>query len=257
LKILHFEYNYRLEFDADIQNQQFQLRCIPRVDNHQKILEIDYSIQPIDQVTRLKDGFNNSIYVGSSLKPHNYFSFIVKGKIAIDYSQKFPKEKSFSIYKYITPLTDFDKKIEQLANHYRRLDDYQKCISLMHQIYRDMTYAPGTTSIYTTAKEAYALGQGVCQDYAHILISALRYLNVPSRYVAGMMLGEGASHAWVEAYVDEHWLGLDPTNNKLVDEGYIKLSHGRDYRDCVIDKGRFTGNCRQRQFVSVIVKEEE
>lgn len=257
MKILRFEYNYRLEFDRDIQDQQFLLRCIPREGIHQKILEIDYTISPIDQVIRLKDGFNNSIYVGSSLKPHNYFSFVVKGRIAIDHGQQDIKEKSYSLYKYMTPLTDHDQNIENMAKPYQYLDDHKKSIALMHQVYRDMIYTPNATSIYTTAKEAYTLGQGVCQDYAHILISALRYLNVPSRYVAGMMIGEGASHAWVEAYVNEHWIGLDPTNNKIVDEGYIKLSHGRDYRDCVIDKGRFIGNCRQRQYVNIVVEEEK
>lgn len=255
MKILDFEYNYKLEFDQDISDQQFQLRCIPRDGTHQKVLEIDYYIQPVDQVTRLKDGFGNPIYVGSSLKLHNYFSFSVKGKIKVDSQPIIPEGDCYPVYKYNTELTKSSPKIERLAKQFHHLNDEDKCIALMHQVYNDMTYVPGITSIYTCADEAYELKQGVCQDYSHILISALRTTGIPARYVAGMILGEGLTHAWVEAYAGNRWLRLDPTNNKMVDEGYIKLSHGRDFHDCIIDKGMFNGNCKQKQKVSVIVKE--
>ena len=90
-------------------------------------------------------------------------------------------------------------------------------------------------------------GVGVCQDYAHILISMCRLSGIPARYVAGMMVGEGASHAWTEVWLDGGWTGVDPTHNRPVDETYIKLAHGRDFGDGAIDKGCFIGSATQRQ----------
>ncbi len=70
-----------------------------------------------------------------------------------------------------------------------------------------------------------------------------------------MMLGEGASHAWVEVWVNGMWVGIDPTNNRLTDETYIKLTHGRDFGDGAIDRGRFLGFAGQTQ--KILVKVEE
>ena len=100
------------------------------------------------------------------------------------------------------------------------------------------------------------LKKGVCQDYAHILIALLRMMRIPARYVVGMMIGEGFSHAWVEMEADGRWYGLDPTNDVLVGENYIKISHGRDYNDCIVNKGVFTGMASQKQDISVIVCEQ-
>ena len=99
------------------------------------------------------------------------------------------------------------------------------------------------------------LGCGVCQDYSHILISLCHLAGIPARYVVGMLTGEGASHAWVEIYQDEKWYALDPTNNLIVDDEHIKISHGRDYRDCLINQGVFTGCAKQTQEIQVVVEE--
>lgn len=256
MKTLNFLYQYKLEFDNNITNQQFQLRCIPRDGTHQKILDIDYTIHPVDKVTRLKDGFGNPIYVGSSLLEHNYFAFEVKGKVLVDTNPIIPEGKCYPIYKYYTKLTSIDNNLKALGDKFASLDKENKAITLMHEVYKELEYTPGITNINTSASEAYTLKKGVCQDYSHILITILRYVGIPARYVAGLMIGEGATHAWVEAYVEDHWLRLDPTNNKLVDDNYIKLAHGRDFNDCVIDKGTFHGNCNQTQSVRVVVKEE-
>lgn len=89
------------------------------------------------------------------------------------------------------------------------------------------------------------------------MLSLCRMLGIPCRYVAGMLIGEGASHAWVEIADNGVWYGLDPTNGTRVSEEHIKISHGRDYADCLINQGVFTGNAVQRQSVSVSVQEVE
>ena len=75
------------------------------------------------------------------------------------------------------------------------------------------------------------LGKGVCQDYSHILIALCRKYKIPARYVVGMIIGEGATHAWVEVYYDGCWYGLDPTHNKEVDDYFIKIGGTPSYND--------------------------
>ena len=106
-----------------------------------------------------------------------------------------------------------------------------------------------------SAEEAAALSMGVCQDYAHILLALLRHEHIPCRYVVGMMMGEGASHAWIEVSDGEKWIALDPTNNCPVDDRYINISHGRDAKDCTINQGFFYGLPEQLQEIHVVVEE--
>ena len=94
----------------------------------------------------------------------------------------------------------------------------------------------------------------MCQDYSHILISLCHMEKIPARYVVGMLEGEGLSHAWVEIYENGMWIGLDPTNDLVVGEQHIKVSSGRDYGDCTINQGIFTGAANQTQTASVVVE---
>lgn len=88
------------------------------------------------------------------------------------------------------------------------------------------------------------------------MIALMHMSGIPARYVVGMLQGEGLSHAWVEIYENGMWIGLDPTNNLVVSDRHIKISHGRDYKDCTINQGFFTGNADQRQQIRVSVTEE-
>lgn len=85
-----------------------------------------------------------------------------------------------------------------------------------------------------------------------------RHVGLTARYIAGLLGGEGATHAWVEVYHNERWIGLDPTHNRMVDDNYITIAHGRDYRDCMLDIGIFSGcNVQQHQWVNASVREQE
>ncbi|MCC8102136.1 MAG: transglutaminase family protein [Clostridiales bacterium] len=128
-------------------------------------------------------------------------------------------------------------------------------ITLMHGLYEHFTYVQGVTDVRTTVEEAMVLGKGVCQDYSHILLSLCRIWKIPCRYVVGMLIGEGLSHAWVEICSGGCWYALDPTNNLIVDDQHIKISAGRDYRDCIVSQGVFVGRTTQTQTVAVRVKE--
>ncbi len=131
--------------------------------------------------------------------------------------------------------------------------DYDKALYIMHRLHSDMKYKSGVTDLYTTAEEAFRMKKGVCQDYAHIYIALAKLAGIPARYVAGLMIGEGMSHAWVEVLCKGKWIGIDPTNNLLVDDNYIKLGHGRDAFDCQINLGIMHGGGKQRQRIEVLV----
>ncbi len=112
--------------------------------------------------------------------------------------------------------------------------------------YRALEYENGVTTFRTTAAEALALGKGVCQDFAHIMISLCRLCHLPARYVSGHMLGEGGTHAWVEVLLpvvgnpkQALVVPFDPTHERETSLSYITIAVGRDYFDVAPTSGAF------------------
>jgi transglutaminase-like putative cysteine protease len=110
----------------------------------------------------------------------------------------------------------------------------------------ELRYAPGTTGVRTTAAEALAQRSGVCQDFAHVMLALCRLGGLPARYVSGHLLGEGGTHAWVEALLPDPAragqllaLPLDPTHGREAGLNYITVAVGRDYRDVAPTSGSF------------------
>jgi transglutaminase-like putative cysteine protease len=141
----------------------------------------------------------------------------------------------------------------------------QSIKSCSEYIYTQFKYVKGITNVETTIDEILEFRSGVCQDFAHVLLQLLRSIGIPSRYVSGYicpnkngMRGEGATHAWVEAYLPKFgWIGIDPTNNCFVNEHHIKLADGRDFKDCTPIKGTFKGPANHDLMVYVSVGYED
>ncbi|TMC94633.1 MAG: transglutaminase family protein [Chloroflexi bacterium] len=113
-------------------------------------------------------------------------------------------------------------------------------------VHNALSYEHGATGIHTTAAQALALGRGVCQDYAHLMLALCRLCGLPARYVSGHLLGEGGTHAWVEILVpapelpsEALALALDPTHGCETDLHYITVAVGRDYYDVAPTSGTF------------------
>jgi transglutaminase-like putative cysteine protease len=124
-------------------------------------------------------------------------------------------------------------------------------------VHNALHYEHGATDIHTTAAQAQALGRGVCQDYAHIMLALCRLCGLAARYVSGHLLGEGGTHAWVEALVvaPEHpgeavALAFDPTHGCETDLHYITVAVGRDYYDVAPTSGTFQAPYRGQLTVS-------
>jgi transglutaminase-like putative cysteine protease len=132
---------------------------------------------------------------------------------------------------------------------------------LSHRIHREFSYKPKSTSIETPLADVLRSRRGVCQDFAHVLIGALRSQHLAARYVSGYLrsgekvTGAEASHAWVSAFIPGYgWLDLDPTNDVVPSDGHITLAWGRDYGDVPPVKGIALGGGGQKVEVEVSVK---
>ena len=130
-----------------------------------------------------------------------------------------------------------------------------KAWMLMKCLHEEFHYETGSTTMRTTAEEAFMQRKGVCQDYAHIMIALCHLAKIPARYVAGMMVGEGYSRAWVEILSEDVWYAFDPTHACEAKENYIKIGVGRDAEDCMINKGILKGGGSQTQEIRVLVEE--
>ncbi|MBB5690947.1 transglutaminase family protein [Roseomonas alkaliterrae] len=143
-------------------------------------------------------------------------------------------------------------------------------LELMGRIRRDFTYRPGVTGPHTQVADVLESRTGVCQDYAHVMISGLRGLGIPARYVSGYVRtrpppggiarrGSDQSHAWVEAWLGpEHgWVGLDPTNDIVVKDEHVVLAWGRDFADVSPLRGVILGGGEHGLWVGVDLEEAE
>lgn len=134
---------------------------------------------------------------------------------------------------------------------------------LMAAIHGHVAYETGVTHAHTTAAEAFAEAQGVCQDHAHVFIGMARRLGVPARYVTGYLItGEGASstaaHAWAEALVPGlGWVGFDPANGKCPTDHYVRLAAGIDASGVAPIRGSRRGGAGERMSVAVRVEQHE
>lgn len=138
---------------------------------------------------------------------------------------------------------------------------------LTFRIHRDFSYTPNLTNVSTRVAEVLSLRQGVCQDFAHLMIAGLRGLGLSARYVSGYVYtrsgqgetprpGSDASHAWVSVWCgpDLGWVEFDPTNDLLVENEHIVLAYGRDFPDATPLRGVILGGGSHTLRVAVAVK---
>ncbi|MFP5461189.1 MAG: transglutaminase domain-containing protein [Gammaproteobacteria bacterium] len=142
----------------------------------------------------------------------------------------------------------------------------EAAVDLMRRVHRDFEYAPDATSVSTRAPEALSQHKGVCQDFAHVMIGAMRNLGLAARYVSGYLLtrpppgqprlvGADATHAWVEAWCPaQGWVGLDPTNDIPADLDHVTVAWGRDYADVAPLRGVIRGGGHVEPSVAVTVE---
>ena len=258
IRRLQYLYHMQLNFELPVREHHFKLRCFPSTDARQKVFNERIEIYPVHFSNTEKDSFGNTCVYGTAKQTHDHFSVDVQGEADIDIDRQLKDEEyKVGIFKYETPLTKAGTSIRkfhlELEPAVLYPNNFERAFYIMNMIYDDFSYVQGVTGISTDAEEAFNLRRGVCQDYAHILLALCRLERIPCRYVAGMIPGEGATHAWTEIYDNGVWRMLDPTHNRECDDTYIKISSGRDAKDCSINQGVFYGGGKQTQEIKVKV----
>jgi len=267
LKTVSFQYQTELVFSSPASDHRFLLRILPKSDGRQSIKNLLWQIAPEATVWRTSDSFGNDALAGFVSAPHDHFRFGIDAVAEVTDAPYTASAEPERVLLYPTELTRIRRG---LADFYKELDGFAPCGGtpdgvapngtdgalqrvqyFSHAVHTRLRYERGVTVNSTTAQEAFDLGAGVCQDYAHILLALLRYGGVPCRYVAGLASDYGETHAWVEAWIADRYYGIDPTRDKLIDEGYIALSRGRDFEDCSVERGIFKGACRGTQTITM------
>jgi transglutaminase-like putative cysteine protease len=172
-----------------------------------------------------------------------------------------------SRYRFESPYVRYDAHIAQFArtSFAPGMPLLRGCADLMARIHREFRFDARATQVATPISEVLEKRHGVCQDFAHLMIGALRSLGLAARYVSGYLLtmpppgrsrlvGADASHAWVSVHCPRHgWVDFDPTNNMRPDLGHISLAHGRDFGDVSPLRGIILGGGKHELNVRVTV----
>ena len=164
---------------------------------------------------------------------------------------------------YIPPSDTLDEFVKELPIQDQTVVEYGH--QMMTHIFNTFEYSSGFSNLVTPLSEIHAARKGVCQDFAHLAIGALRRQGIPARYVSGYLetlpppgqkklQGADASHAWFAIFDSEHgWVDFDPTNNKRPDAQYTTTAWGRDYGDVTPVKGMVYGGGKHSLTVEVDV----
>ena len=281
MKTLRFNYRMELEFSLEANHHRFSVKCLPVSDETQHLKDCSLDIFPRVPLSYSSDAFGNRIIYGLIEQPHTRFTVKLSGIAACGLcAGRRVLQQTAALYRYQSMMTKpgkalfrmrenaFSSFAGQQALHSaceRALRERRDCLTreevlalgdlLTGYLFSIMRYAPGETNTETTAEQAAELQYGVCQDYSHIMLALLRMHHIPCRYCVGLMYGEGASHAWVEAAAGGIWVGFDPTNGRRTDDGYLSISFGRDAKDCLMNRGVFVGGGYQTQTVYAVLEE--
>ncbi|MGJ7919492.1 transglutaminase family protein [Neobacillus sp. LXY-4] len=273
-------------YKESVEDSVNEIRLTPRTDSRQSCVKHLLTIAPDTELFSYQDYFGNVAHAFTVNKPHrelvikshslvvthetdqNVYNLLpLKKEKEIIKSEPF--QNTFAEYLNGTSYTFITEEIKKYAATLPDVESsgsvYQLLRDISETIYSSFIYDPNATHVHTTVEETVKLRRGVCQDFAHLMSAVCRIKGIPSRYISGYhFIGDlqgghadynQASHAWVEAYVPGiGWVGFDPTNNGLIDWRYVKVGHGRDYRDIVPVKGIYKGTAKQTLSVEVDVK---
>jgi transglutaminase-like putative cysteine protease len=261
---------------ADSVNESYTvLHLQPRSDPYQFCTKFAIDVTPHARINSYADRFGNDVQHFAILPPHDALSITTRSNVVtmLEHDPMPPFDATRA-------MLDADPKVERFydflheSSFVRFVDEGATfraefgepgeslgvwCTNVMHHIHASFSYDTDATTVRTTVTEAIARRAGVCQDFAHIMISVLRAAGIPARYVSGYIfrgesrvLGAEASHAWCEAYLPPYgWVGFDPTNDRAINDHFVKVALGRDYRDVSPVRGVYRGGRQSEMSVNV------
>lgn len=243
--VIHQDVSY--EYDEPVTDLRQRLVILPRR-HHGDQLRIAhrFEVRPgASSVVRHRtDRFGNSVLNVATPEVHRCIEF--RGRAVITRARKGTDGAGWSACRpTATALTTPDEAIRAATAELREsagaADVADVADSLADLIHRSFEYRHDVTSVRTTAAEAWTIRQGVCQDMAHVMIAMCTSLGVASRYISGHLVGDGASHAWVEVFdhARQNVVAVDPTHGRRTDLRYVTTAAGRDYRDVAPTTGTY------------------
>lgn len=278
-------YTYSGTVTSSRQLAHLQPRVTPWQDVHRHRIAV--SPAPAER-TDGEDYFGNAVLRFAVYEPHDELIVRAESEVTVrDYleeaeARQLPWETALAPTAAVGRIIDLDVEqyrvgsrmapiLGEAAAYARRSFDPKRewldaLLELTHRIHDDFAYDPKATTVTTRVLEVLEHRRGVCQDFAHLMISCLRSLGLPARYVSGYVLtraaegrprlvGADASHAWVASHCPEYgWIAFDPTNAKLAATEFVTLGWGRDFSDVTPLRGVVLGAADQQLSVAVSVQ---
>jgi transglutaminase-like putative cysteine protease len=254
----HFEYNTALVYAV----QRFMLT--PLGFASQRVESWKITAPGMDKALAYSDGFGNKVHLASLANHQGPMDVVAEGIVESSDAGGLVKGIAEiaprAVYLRQTPVTAPSEAMLKLATPVATKDTLPFLHQLLKQIHKNVEYRLGTTDNQTTAAQAFANGNGVCQDHTHIFIGITRALRLPSRYVTGYLVtGVGASstaaHAWAEIFVpDLGWVGFDAANGICPTDNYVRVAAGIDAASVTPIRGSRRGGVAETMTVEVIVE---
>ncbi len=269
------------EYDRLIQESMNEIKIFPTLSAEQEVLKHDLNITGNPEVHYFYDYWDNKAANFNLFPPHR--ELVIDSQLIVRTTRGSDLTINFiSVFDEMWNEVNGNLKMVELSRpdyirYQSRINDITRAVyspdhsvaitikNCCEYIFANFSYIKGITTVETTVDEIIEKNAGVCQDFAHVMLQVLRTLNIPSRYVSGYICpnksglrGEGATHAWVEAWIPRYgWAGIDPTNNVWVTNTHVKLAAGRHFTDCSPVKGSFRGAANQHLTVFVSVDYED
>lgn len=262
LKISHrTEYRY----DAPVSYALQRLRLFPRTGPTQTVVEWSLSAEGAKEEARFVDGFGNDTRLMSMEGGRQAILIeaagIVETRDTAGVTGKHEGLAPLWLFRQQTPLCTAGRGVTALVRAVPEGEDVERLHGLMALVRERVAYVIGATDAATSAEEALAAGEGVCQDHAHIFLTGARLMGFPGRYVSGYLRIDDrdeqvASHAWAEVHVEGlGWVAFDCSNGISADDRYVRVASGRDYRDAMPVMGIRLGQAEEALAVQISVEQ--
>jgi transglutaminase-like putative cysteine protease len=262
--LLTVTHTTRYKYAAPVARSTQYIRLTPATSQRQRVVEWNVKL-PIESVTMV-DSFGNNTHVLTYDKPHDAIAIKAHGQVEV--SEQDEGEPAGNVNPLVflrrTALTQPDAAMIAFVNPFRVMVKSRPLMGmteLMVAVLEKMPYTSGSTTVETTAAQAFAIGKGVCQDHSHVFLSCCRELRIPARYVSGYVYSsnreEVASHAWVEAWLNNRWVSFDVSNAKSAGGAHIKLAVGLDYLDACPVRGVRLGGGEEQLSIAAQVNVEQ
>lgn len=230
------------EYSESARNSIQYIKMIPQSSIHQTIHHWNISVP--GEKTLQHDSFNNIWMAANQLYEYQQLTIMSQGLVELhdtEIGHFYDGDIPPALFLQSTVSTSCNDEMLDFAKQHVKDLTRDGVIHLSQKILERIPYQSSTTSVYTTAIDAFYGQVGVCQDHSHVLIAMSRALGIPARYVSGYLYDQNlphlASHAWVEAFLDNQWYCFDVSNHIFTPKNHIYVAIGRDYLDVAPIRG--------------------